>query len=222
MLVEFLNARAWKHTEQRTPRIQPPGTEALVASGNGVGPIKQRVPDVLGVGPVTGQEFGLERQDGRHAVRRCSERARPTTLPGPDLGRDVIQHSASAHVGRPRNPQIESRIIHQNHQVGTLDLNQPNHLSFQAPEIWEARQDFDESHDGERVEFGQEFHPLGLEPIPTHPDEPGFRGARSQRANQGRCMLVPRGLTREDKDGRLRVGQKAQPRYQITRITRKR
>jgi hypothetical protein len=104
-------------------------------------------------------------------------------LPRPDLGGDVVDHGNPPFVRRRRDAEVEPRVVDGDDEVDLPDASSLPDPALEPQEVRKAGRDLGEPHDGEVVEPGQEFHPLGGHPLAPGPQEPGAGNApRSARA----------------------------------------
>ena len=175
------------------------------------------MPDVFRLCTVFTKKIRLERQYRGHTIRRIGEPSGTASLPRPHLRRDVVEHPAASFVGGARDSHVEPRVIDEHHEVGAAGFNELEHPAFKTQKVREPGQNFDEAHHSESIQLSDQLDALGAHPFATHAQEPCTRNPFLQLSDERCCVVIPRGLTREDEDGRL--CQKAQPRYQMATIT---
>ena len=106
------------------------------------------------------QNVHLEGQDHRDVVGVAGQRGRPPGLPGPHLGRDVVQDRDTPVVRGLGDAEVEPRVIHGNHQIDRARVQERGDAAQESPEEGEVAHHLHEAHDGQLVQACHELHAL--------------------------------------------------------------
>jgi hypothetical protein len=102
-------------------------------------------------------EFSQKRlllgEDHCHPIGFLGQDPGPAGPPGPELGGDVVQHADPPPVGLPGQPEVESRIVDGDDEVGRALRQSAAHLAPQRQEEGEPRDDLDEPDECQALEL---------------------------------------------------------------------
>jgi len=212
---DFLCARPRKQRQDRTRRIETVFRAKLRTRHCLRLCIEQRVSDKHGFAARLGKQRFLERQNHGEPIRGCNELRNTAPVPSPDLWHDVVQNTRPGLTRSAREAHIEAGIIDGYDEIRPL---LPHRLADSLPESQKEGQsacDFDEPHDGEVVEIGQQVHTRSAHAWPAKSPEPGIWEAGEKRTREAGAMQITGWLARGEKDVRAGGRQVSRLRYQI-------
>jgi hypothetical protein len=160
------------------------------------------VANVLAPKPESFEKHLLERQHHRQPVYRGREPPSPAGTPGPELGRDVVQHFCAHRVRRFRHSNVETGIVHQNDKIVSAQVE----IIPERPQQAIVRPDLGDYF--YQTECREPFHPIP-EGGASSGDlgaaqglDDGIRIAGPESANDARSVEIARRLAGRNKDAR--------------------
>ena len=143
-------------------------------------------------------ELFLEREDDEHPGHGVTDVVDPAAPPGPELRGDVIDDGDSAAMERPRQAEVEVRVVDQHRRVGRVPLGLLDHSPEDRAQVAEVGDDFEQPDDGEVADVREQGSALGLQPVAAQAEHIEAGHALAQMADELGAVEIARGFAARD------------------------
>ena len=146
--------------------------------------------DKLGIHPLFPVQVDLEGEDHKHLVHDPLHGFHARTMPRPNLGTDVIDDLYAVPFRNFGEPEVEARVIDQQHDVRFSELQERFECLLHRTNDRNMLEDLDKSHEPQLVDMVNEVHALLLHPVSPHAEDIDLRIATFQLTNDPGAVKV--------------------------------
>jgi len=156
--------------------------------------------DISGLDSVTCEEFGLEGEDAQQPVDGPLQERQTALPPGPDLGRNQVDHGNLQVLEAAGKPQVEVRAVGKDCYLGSFHFRGLQQLAVFAINSWEMGDYLDQADHGQAggVHHRANARPLHSGAGATKEFEARIAAAKSFHKSGG--IEVPGGLPGRNQD----------------------
>ena len=148
------------------------------------------------------EERLLERKDDREPVHRGRESPRPARSPGPELGRDVVQHLGAGGSGRLGHPDVKAGVVDEDDEVVASGPKVVPHGAQEPPMRSQLCHDLHHAEGREPLHAIAEGGARALHERPTERLDLRVGMSGEEGADHAGAVEITRGLAGGDEDTR--------------------